>query len=490
MSDDTHTIARKIWSYADVLYDDGVNSRDYVEQITCLMFLKMDAEKVELLDEESTIPEEFSWESFSKLDGDRLEIKYQHVLEGLAKQPGVVGIIYRKAQNHIKQPAKLKQLVEMIDRDTWLGMDVDVLGKVFEELLQQNAADGKSGAGQYFTPRPLIQAIVQCAQPQPGKTLNDPCCGTGGFLQVAYNYIADNFNLDPDQKRFLNEEALSGHDIDERTARLCAMNLFLHGINVGDKTIGSGVDALLSDPGDRFDYVLTNPPFGKKSSTRFVTESGEIGKETSSYERDDFWVSTTNKQLNFVQHVKTLLKEHGLAAMVVPDNVLFEGGAAEKVRKSLLNQYDVHTLLRLPTGIFYANGVKANVIFFEARPARREAWTDKLWIYDLRTNQHFTQKQNPMRIEHLQNFIECYNPENRHQRSETEKFKCFTLEELLERDKISLDIFWLKDESLEDSADLPDPDILAAEIVEDLQAALDQINSIAEDLIIRREVQT
>ena len=487
MPDDGHGVARKIWAYANVLYDDGVNSRDYVEQITCLMFLKMEDERVERLGEKSVIPEEHNWKTFRDLDGDDLEIKYQHVLEALGKQPGVVGIIYRKAQNHIKQPAKLKQLVEMIDKETWLGLDVDVLGKVYEEILQENAADGKSGAGQYFTPRPLIQAIVECVRPEPGEKINDPCCGTGGFLQVAYRYVADHHNLDPEQKRFLNEEAVSGHDVDERTARLCAMNLFLHGISVEDATIGSGVDALLSDPGGRYDYVLTNPPFGKKSSTKFVTETGDIGKDDTAYERDDFWVSTKNKQLNFVQHVKTLLKENGLAAMVVPDNVLFEGGAAETVRRNLLKQYEVHTLLRLPTGIFYAGGVKANVLFFEARPAQKEAWTEKLWIYDLRTNQHFTQVQNRMTLEHLRDFIDCYNPKNRRKRSESERFKCFSYEGLLERDKLSLDIFWIKDESLEDSADLPDPDILAGEIAEDLQAALEQIQSIAEELSSRGE---
>jgi len=228
--------------------------------------------------------------------------------------------------------------------------------------------------------------------------------------------------------------------------------------------------------------VMTNPPFGKRSSVTVVNGEGKAEKEALVYERQDFWATTSNKQLNFVQHIKTLLKINGRAAVVVPDNVLFEGGAGETARRKLLAECDAHTLLRLPTGIFYAQGVKANVLFFDRKPASEKPWTEKLWIYDLRTNKHFTLKTNALRFEDLQDFIQRYNPDNRHQRKETERFKCFTYDELIQRDKASLDIFWLKDENLEDSANLPDPDVLATEIAENLEAALEQFKGISEEL--------
>ena len=248
-------------------------------------------------------------------------------------------------------------------------------------------------------------------------------------------------------------------------------------------------DSLAADPGKRFDMVLTNPPFGKKSSVTFVSEEGEVKREAQTIVRDDFWTSTSNKQLNFVQHVKTILEMHGKAAVVVPDNVLFEGGAGETIRRKLLHECDVHTLLRLPTGIFYAQGVKANVLFFDRKPASETPWTKQLWIYDLRTNINFTLKQNPLARADLDDFVACYKPENRHERtatwSETNPMDAGGLsryDELIARDKVNLDIFWLRDESLEDTANLPDPDVLATEIVEDLQAALEQFSEIAEDV--------
>ena len=228
--------------------------------------------------------------------------------------------------------------------------------------------------------------------------------------------------------------------------------------------------------------MLTNPPFGKKSSVTIVNGEGKADRETLSYNRQDFWATTSNKQLNFLQHVRNLLKINGRAAIVVPDNVLFEGGAGETVRRKLLQDCDVHTLLRLPTGVFYAQGVKANVLFFDRKPASETPWTEKLWIYDLRTNQHFTLKTNPLKLEDLQDFIKCYNPENRHERKETERFRAFSYDELVKRDKASLDIFWLKDESLEDSDNLPDPDVLAREIVESLETALEQFRGIEDEL--------
>jgi len=356
-------------------------------------------------------------------------------------------------------------------------------GEIYEGLLQKNAEDIKSGAGQYFTPRPLIKAMVEVMRLEPKMTICDPACGTGGFFLAAHDYISHNYQLDKEEKVFLKFDTFRGKDIVDSVVRLCAMNLYLHGIG-GDESPIEAEDSLISDPGDRFDMVLTNPPFGKKSSITIVNDEGKADKESLRYEREDFWATTSNKQLNFLQHVKTLLKINGRAAIVVPDNVLFEGGAGETIRKRLLHECDVHTLLRLPTGIFYAQGVKANVLFFDRKEASENPWTEKLWIYDLRTNMHFTRKQNPLSFEDLKDFIKCYNPENRHERKETERFKSFTYQELKQRDKVSLDIFWLKDESLEDTENLPEPDVIAQEIMENLEAALEQFSSIYEDLSI------
>ena len=323
---------------------------------------------------------------------------------------------------------------------------------------------------------------MEVVRPTPKDAVNDPACGTGGFLLPAYDFVGHNFELDKTQKQTLRHKALSGTELVAGVARLCVMNLFLHGIGGDDSPIRDGVDALAQPPSTYYEVVLTNPPFGKKSSITVVSDEGEATKEALTYYRDDFWATTSNKQLNFLQHVKSLLKIHGRAAIVVPDNVLFEGGAGETVRRKILHECDVHTLLRLPTGIFYAQGVKANVLFFDRKSASEKPWTTRLWIYDFRTNEHFTLKTNPLKRSDLDDFVACYHAENRHVRKETERFKCFSYEDLLKRDKVNLDIFWLKDESLEDSANLPDPDVIAAEIAEDLQAALDQFSQIAADL--------
>jgi type I restriction enzyme M protein len=348
-------------------------------------------------------------------------------------------------------------------------------------LLEKNAQDTKSGAGQYFTPRVLIDAIVEVMRPKPGTTIIDPAAGTGGFLLAAATYIIKHHKLDPDQTRHLETGALYAVELVAATARLCAMNLLLHGLG-NEKNIAAGRDSLAAKPSVNYDMVLTNPPFGKKSSITVINEEGDEVKERQSILRDDFWATTSNKQLNFLQHVRSLLKINGRAAIVVPDNVLFEGGAGETIRKRLLHDCDVHTLLRLPTGIFYAQGVKANVLFFDRKAAGEKPWTQTLWIYDLRTNKHFTLKTNTLTRPDLDDFVRSYNPANRHERTETERFHRFSYEDLLKRDKANLDIFWLRDDSLGDSSDLPDPGILAAEIVEDLQAALDQFAQIASDL--------
>ena len=425
----------------------------------------------------STIPPDLDWSSLLAQDGDALEVHYRHILESLSKQSGMLGVIFRKSQNKIQDPAKLRRLIELINGEIWMGLDIDVKGDIYEGLLQKNAEDIKSGAGQYFTSRALIQAMVECLRPEPSKTFGDPASGTGGFFLVAHDYISHRYALDKDQKDFLKFTTFKGWEIVDSAARLCAMNLYLHGIGGEASPIVVG-DSLASDPGDRFDYIGTNPPFGKKSSITIVNGEGKADRETLVYERQDFWATTSNKQLNFLQHVKTLLKINGRAAIVVPDNVLFEGGAGETVRRKLLAECDVHTLLRLPTGIFYAQGVKANVLFFDRKPASETPWTQKLWIYDLRTNTHFTLKTNTLKYDDLKDFVACYHPENRFERQETERFRAFDYSDLIQRDKASLDIFWLKDESLEDSDNLPDPDVLALEIAENLEAALEQFNSI------------
>ncbi|MBL9115867.1 MAG: N-6 DNA methylase, partial [Verrucomicrobiaceae bacterium] len=370
-----------------------------------------------------------------------------------------------------------------------------------EGLLQKNAEDVKGGAGQYFTPRSLIAAMVEVVAPQPGETICDPACGTGGFLLAAHDHIAKHHQLDREQKKQLKSGTFYGIELVDSVTRLCAMNLLLHGIGSesGDDLPVITKDALAGKHGE-YEIVLANPPFGKKSSVTIVNEAGESSKESLVINRDDFWASTSNKQLNFLQHIFTILKMHGRAAVVLPDNVLFEGGAGETIRRELLKQADVHTLLRLPTGIFYAQGVKANVLFFDRKPAQEKPWTKKLWIYDLRTNMHFTLKENPLKREHLDDFVNCYfgragsplpaaggasrtkRPTSRHDRKETERFKAFDYEDLIKRDKINLDIFWLKDDALEESANLPAPGVIAQDIMEDLQAALEQFATIAEDL--------
>ena len=479
-------IVQKLWNYCNILRDDGLSYGDYVEQLTFLLFLKMAHEQTQPPFKRAPIVQEpYDWPNLLDLDGDALERQYRKTLENLGRERGMLGVIFRKAQNKIQDPAKLRRLIaDLIDREQWMALDADVKGDAYEGLLQKNAEDVKGGAGQYFTPRPLIRAIVDCMRPEHGKTIMDPACGTGGFFLSSYEFISKKKDLDRDQKRFLRTKALRGVEIVDATARLCAMNLLLHGIDSQSSPVDV-VDSLTKKPAESFDMVLTNPPFGKKSSITVISEEGESSRESLTVYRDDFWATTSNKQLNFVQHVRSLLKINGRAAVVLPDNVLFEGGAGETIRKNLLHECDVHTLLRLPTGIFYAQGVKANVLFFDRKQASETPSTKKLWIYDLRTNQHFTLKTNPLRREHLDDFIARYHPENRHKRKETERFRPFTYDELVKRDKLSLDIFWLKDDSLEDSASLPDPDVLAAEIVEDLQAALDEFALIAADLRVK-----
>lgn len=485
------SIVSKVWSFCTTLRDDGVGYGDYLEQLTYLIFLKMaDEYSKPPYSRKVGIPHLYSWKSLKSKKGAELEVHYVNLLRELGTKKGMLGQIFTKSQNKIQDPAKLFRLIDMIDDTEWVTMEADTKGEIYEGLLEKNAEDTKSGAGQYFTPRALIRAMVECVRPEPGKRIADPACGTGGFFLSAYDFIKnpDNYSLDKAQNAFLKHETFSGNEIVANTRRLCLMNMFLHNIGeIDGESMVSPNDALVSDEGKRFDYVLANPPFGKKSSMSFTNEEGEQDKEDLTYNRQDFWATTSNKQLNFVQHIRTMLKTTGRAAVVVPDNVLFEGGAGETIRRKLLENTDLHTILRLPTGIFYAHGVKANVIFFDNREASPNPWTKEVWYYDYRTNIHHTLKKKTMRFEDLQDFIKCYNPKNRHKRKATwdektnpeGRWRKYTYAELMARDKTSLDLFWLKDKSLTDLDNLPEPDELVEEIIENMEAGLNSFREIA-----------
>jgi type I restriction enzyme M protein len=483
------SIVSKVWSFCTTLRDDGVGYGDYLEQLTYLIFLKMADEYSRPPHNRNVgIPVDYNWQSLKSKKGAALEGHYVLLLRELGNKPGMLGQIFTKSQNKIQDPAKLSRLIDMVDDTDWVVMGADTKGTIYEGLLEKNAEDTKSGAGQYFTPRALIKAMVECVRPEPGKTIADPACGTGGFFLAAYDFLKAHYPLDKKQLAFLKHSTFSGNEIVANTRRLCLMNMFLH--NIGEIDGSSAVssnDALVSPPSETVDYVLANPPFGKKSSMTFTNEEGEQEKDDLTYNRQDFWATTSNKQLNFVQHIRSLLKTTGRAAVVVPDNVLFEGGAGEKVRQKLMQNTDLHTILRLPTGIFYANGVKANVLFFDNHEASPNPWTKEVWYYDYRTNIHHTLKKKPLRYEDLQDFIVCYNSVNRHQRMETwheqnnpeGRWRKFSYEQILARDKTSLDIFWLKDKSLADLDNLPEPDEIAAEIIDNIEAGLACFREIA-----------
>ena len=480
----TAPIVSKVWSFCNTLRDDGVGYGDYLEQLTYLIFLKMADEYAKPpYKRDVGIPSKYAWPNLKAKRGAELEGHYIELLRELGARKDVLGQIFTKAQNKVQDPAKLYRLIDMIDEVQWVTMGADVKGDIYEGLLEKNAEDTKSGAGQYFTPRALIKAMVECVRPEPGKSIADPACGTGGFFLACYDFLTNpaNYELDKAQKAALKHKTFHGNEIVANTRRLCLMNMFLHNIGEidGDVLISPN-DALVAPSAQSFDFVLANPPFGKKSSMSFTNDAGEEETDDLTYNRQDFWATTSNKQLNFVQHIRTMLKTTGRAAVVVPDNVLFEGGAGETVRQNLLKTTDLHTILRLPTGIFYANGVKANVIFFDNQTASKTPWTKEVWYYDYRTNIHHTLKKKPLRFENLADFIECYNPKNRHKRKATwhpdkspeGRWRRFTYEELIARDKTSLDVFWLKDKSLTDLDNLPEPDELAEEIIENLEAGL------------------
>lgn len=427
------TLSQKVWQLATVLAGQGIGFTDYITQLTYLLFLKMDDENTETFGEESAIPEGFRWKDLLALDGLALIKQYEDTLNILQKEDNLIGTIYTKAQNKIDKPVYLKKVITLIDEEKWLVMDGDVKGAIYESILEKNGQDKKSGAGQYFTPRSLIQAMVDVTRPKIGETICDPACGTGGFLLAAYDYMK-NQSQDKEKQDFLRNEALSGVDNTALVVTLASMNLYLHGIGTDRSPIVCR-DSLEKAPESLVDVILANPPFGTRPAG-----SVEIS-------RDDFYVDTKNNQLNFLQHMMVSLKQGGRAAVVLPDNVLFEGNAGETVRKELLKNFNLHTILRLPTGIFYAQGVKANVLFFTKGTPTKE-----IWYFDYRTGVKHTLATNPMQRHHLDEFVECYCADDMGKRKETYdaetnpngRWRKFTLKEIMARDKTSLDISWIK----------------------------------------------
>lgn len=425
MATNTETsLTKKVWTLAGTLAGQGIGFTDYISQLTYLLFLKMDHEKSAMLGK-TAIPEGYRWSDLIDLDGLDLIAQYESTLKKLSEEENLIGTIFVKAQNKIDKPVYLKKVITMINEEQWLLMDGDVKGAIYESILEKNGQDKKSGAGQYFTPRSLIQAMVDVTRPQMGETVCDPACGTGGFLLSAYDYMK-NQSQDKALRDFLRDKALHGYDNTALVVTLASMNLYLHGIGT-DRSPILCQDSLEKTPDTLVDVILANPPFG-------VRPAGSV-----EIDRQDFYVETKNNQLNFLQHIMVMLKNTGRAAVVLPDNVLFEGGAGETIRKELLKNFNLHTILRLPTGIFYAQGVKANVLFFQ-----KGTPTKNVWYYDYRTGIKHTLATKPMQRQHLDDFVECYNAENIQARKETERFKCYPVEDLLARDKTSLDITWIK----------------------------------------------
>lgn len=460
----TQTLTKKVWNLATTLAGQGIGFTDYITQLTYLLFLKMDDENVQTFGEESAIPEGYRWGDLIDLDGLDLVKQYEDTLEELSGQDNLIGTIYTKAQNKIDKPVYLKKVITLINEESWLVMDGDVKGAIYESILEKNGQDKKSGAGQYFTPRSLIQAMVDVACPQIGETVCDPACGTGGFLLAAYDYMKPQ-SSDKAKQDFLRNNALHGYDNTALVVTLASMNLYLHGIGT-DRSPIICQDSLEKAPSTLVDVILANPPFGTRPAG-----SVEI-------DRQDFYVETKNNQLNFLQHMMVMLKNGGRAAVVLPDNVLFEGGAGETIRKELLKNFNLHTILRLPTGIFYAQGVKANVLFFT-----KGTPTKDIWFFDYRTGVKHTLATNPMLRHHLDEFVECYKADNINARTETYnaetnpngRWRKYDVDEVMKRDKTSLDISWIK---LNDD----DNDMSLVELMSNIQEKSDNISKAVAEL--------
>ena len=457
-------ILSKVWNLATTLAGAGIGFTDYITQLTYLLFLKMDDENVKIFAEDSAIPEGYRWDDLISLDGHDLIDQYEETLKVLSGQDNLIGTIYTKAQNKIDKPVYLKKVITMINEHNWLSMDGDVKGAIYEKILEKNGQDKKSGAGQYFTPRALINAMVDVTMPKIGETVCDPACGTAGFLLAAYDYMKTQSNNE-DKLRFLRENAIFGTDNTALVVTLASMNLYLHGIGTNRSPIVCD-DSLEKTPSHMVDVILANPPFGTRPAG-----SVEIN-------RPDFYVETKNNQLNFLQHIMVMLKANGRAAVVLPDNVLFEGNAGEVIRKKLLSDFNLHTILRLPTGIFYAQGVKANVLFFQ-----KGSPTKEIWFYDYRTGIKHTLATNPLQRHHLDDFVKCYNAENIAGRVETfdaetnpnGRWRNFSIDDILKRDKTSLDITWIK-------LDSDDEDLTLAQLMDIIKTESDTISDAVSQL--------
>lgn len=458
------TLTKKVWTLATTLAGQGIGFTDYITQLTYLLFLKMDDENVKMFGEDSAIPEGYRWEDLTNLDGLDLVKQYENTLEKLSQEQNLIGTIYTKAQNKIDKPVYLKKVITLINGESWLVMDGDVKGAIYESILEKNGQDKKSGAGQYFTPRSLIKAMVDVTNPQIGETVCDPACGTGGFLLAAYDHMKPQ-SADRGKQDFLKNNALHGYDNTALVVTLASMNLYLHGIGT-DRSPIICQDSLEKTPSVLVDVILANPPFGTRPS-------GSVD-----IDRPDFYVETKNNQLNFLQHMMVMLKNGGRAAVVLPDNVLFEGGAGETIRKELLKNFNLHTILRLPTGIFYAQGVKANVLFFT-----KGTPTKDIWFFDYRTGIKHTLATNPMLRHHLDEFVECYKADNINARTETYdaetnpngRWRKYSVGEVMKRDKTSLDISWIKFGD-------DDADLTLSELMTTIQQKSDNISKAVAEL--------
>lgn len=484
-------VVQKLWGFCHTLRHDGVDYGDYIEQLTYLLFLKMADERgidLSTIQVKARNGQEYirdcSWPSLTEKSGTSLTEHYVDVLRALGQQRGILGDIFSGALSQFNNPVNLKKLIGVIDETEWTSLDVDVKAAAFEGLLEKAASEGKKGAGQYFTPRILIQSIVSCIQPDLRASkefaICDPACGTGGFLVSSYEWLMEQTGggaVSRDVAKRLKNATYYGQELVPRPRRLALMNLYLHGI---EPQIHLG-DSIYEVPtGQRFDVVLTNPPFGTKGANQVP-------------EREDFVIATSNKQLNFLQHVQTILKPGGRAAVVVPDNCLFADQAGE-VFKILTEDADLHTVLRLPNGTFtpYSPGTKTNVVFFtKGRP------TETVWIYDARTNvPGITKKERPLTPEHFAEFEKCYgnDPNGRGKRdpqdSEEDRWRAFSIQQVKEKDFKIDSLKWLRDNSLDDSDDLPEPEELAMEAISELELAVDELNEIINLLDDGREIET
>jgi type I restriction enzyme M protein len=465
------TLVRKLWRFCNVLRDDGLSYPDYVEQLTYLLFLKMADER-----SDTALPAAHAWQTFAGLDAEEMSVRYGEALAELGALDGTLGLIFREARNKIADPAKLRLLVaELVGGTDWSDLSADVKGDAYEGLLEKNARDTKSGAGQYFTPRPLIDAIVRCVAPVPKEVILDPACGTGGFLLAAHEHVLrSNPRMRATTREHLRTQAIRGVELVQQVARLAAMNMFLHDIasHPGDGAPVACFDSLAVQPEALVDVVLTNPPFGVKGSVTYTSGESRLGGEDLTVVRPDFWVRTANKQLNFVQHIVSCLRPGGRAAVVLPDNVLYEAGGGELVRRHLLEECDVHTLLRLPTGLFYATGVQANVLFLNRRRPRPGSG---MFVYDLRTDHRFSLKKRPLKDEDLEEFVVLYHERDERSTTKHPRWRRFSHEDLLAAEGSRLDVAWDPQVKSEAPPSIERLDELAEMITADLERALEHV---------------